>query len=175
MPTYLTEIERRVDLFGVIAGPFLRRKGWHFGTVPKVPRPKKAPRYGGDRRNRRWIDRYEAKANRVSASGAFAFLTFWSGALRLDPYYRLHFARLPWPTPFWQILNTRRTGTTVCGVMWSQVSGGHIVSGVSRICQCQEPCAQPRWQKTSLTDWLYTKVFDTLCRKKKPSVCVNKD
>jgi len=35
------------------AGPSLG--GWHLGTVPNAPRPKGAPRYGGDRCNGRSI------------------------------------------------------------------------------------------------------------------------
>jgi len=31
--------------------------GWHLGTVPRAPRPKGAPRYGGDRRKGPLIDR----------------------------------------------------------------------------------------------------------------------
>jgi len=31
--------------------------GWHHGTAQRAQRPKETPRYGGDRRNRRWIDR----------------------------------------------------------------------------------------------------------------------
>jgi len=30
--------------------------GWHFGTVPRAPRSKGAPRYGSDRRNGWWMD-----------------------------------------------------------------------------------------------------------------------